>query len=218
MSKIETLNADEVAEFLHHHPQFFEAYPELITTMVVPHPHEGEVIHLTQHQMLTLRSKNDRLKTTLGKLISYAKENDQLSDKLHQLILKLIAAQTQEAVFTLIARSLPSIFQISHLALRFWSPYTLNSSSIKLPLTVESYFSQHQTAHCSSTIPQEMRQWFDENDLILQSFVVIPLGYTKPFGALVLGSIDPHRFNLEDDTMYLERLRTLLTEAILAKH
>lgn len=218
MSKIDTLNADEVAEFLHHRPQFFEAYPELITNMVIPHPHEEEVIPLTHHQMLTLRSKNDRLKTTLGKLLSYAQENDQLSDKLHQLTLKLITAQTQEAVFTLIEHSLPSIFQVSHLALRFWSPFILTPFNIKLPLAVESYFSQHQTAHCDSTIPQEMRQWFDDKDLILQSFVVIPLGYTKPFGALVLGSVDPHRFNLEDDTMYLERLRTLLTEAILAKH
>ena len=207
---------EEVANFLQHNPQFFENYADLIATIFVPHPHGGEVISLAQKQILTLREKNQQLEHTLQRWMQYGKENDQLNKKIHELTLVLLRTRNQAAVFSAIEDKLPALFQVSHLALRLWSPFP-SAFSIKPGSDIQTYFAEQGKAHCSAIIPYEMRQWLEDDSHILQSFAVIPLGRDRLFGALLLGSVDKNRFCAEHATLYLEYLSEILTEAILSK-
>ena len=51
------MNANDVAQFLRSNPQFFDQHPQLLETIVVPHPHGGRAIPLTERQIVTLREK-----------------------------------------------------------------------------------------------------------------------------------------------------------------
>lgn len=206
----------DVADFLQHNPQFFEEYADLLANIFVPHPHDGEVIPLAKRQMLTLREKNHQLENTLHRWMHYGKENDQLSKKIHELTLRLLAARNQNAAFATIQQTLPSLFNVSHLALRLWHPF-MSGSTIKVGNDTQTYFTTHPHAHCAATVPNEMLQWLDDHTHILQSFAILPLRGDTLFGALILGSVDRQRFSAEHDTIYLERLSELLTEAILSK-
>lgn len=217
MSKTWSFEAAEVAEFLQHTPQFFEEYADLIAEIFVPHPHNGQAIPLAKRQMLNLREKNQQLAKTLHRLIDYGKENDALSNKLHDFTLTLMGARNRQAVFNTIQYQLPAIFTISHLALRFWWPQPLSPQTAQATQLSQAYFIGLQKAQCQTEIPIDIRRWFNDQANLLQSFALIPLGKEQIFGGLVLASVDSQRFSAEQETFYLQRLRTLLTEAFLAK-
>ena len=55
------MKSEEVAKYLQDNPQFFEEHAELMSHMVIPHPHGGRTISITERQMLSLRDKNKQL-------------------------------------------------------------------------------------------------------------------------------------------------------------
>jgi uncharacterized protein YigA (DUF484 family) len=53
--------------------------------VVVPHPHAGRTISITERQMLALRDKNKQLEGKMGELLQFGEENDAISVKMHRL-------------------------------------------------------------------------------------------------------------------------------------
>ena len=41
------INAEEVARYLHNHPEFFDAYTDVLALMTLPAPHTGRAISIT---------------------------------------------------------------------------------------------------------------------------------------------------------------------------
>ena len=93
-----SLNSDEVAQYLLESPEFFEEHPDLLTRLVLPHPHGGRTISITERQMIDLREKNKALVSKLGELIQFGEDNDAISEKMHRLAVGLVAASTFQAV------------------------------------------------------------------------------------------------------------------------
>src|SRR5207302_10756905 len=79
------MNAEEIARFLRSHPQFFDQHPELLESMLVPHPYGGRAIPLAERQAVALRDKARLLEGRLGELIKLGAQNDAISEKGHRL-------------------------------------------------------------------------------------------------------------------------------------
>ena len=60
------MKSEEVVQYLQDHPQFFEEHADLMSRVVIPHPHSGRAISITERQMLSLRDKNKQLETTVS--------------------------------------------------------------------------------------------------------------------------------------------------------
>lgn len=217
MSKTWPFEAKDVADYLQHNRQFFEDYADLMAEIFLPHPHNGEAIPLAKRQMLTLREKNHSLNTLLDRFVQYGRENDALSSKIHDFTLTLMVARNRAGVLDAITHQLGYTFNVSHIALRLWWHSTLSPQTRTATPAVQSYFATLADPYCGSDVSDEIRQWFDDKDNILQSFALIPLGETQCFGALALASVDSQRFAAENDTFYLQRLRELLTQALLSR-
>ena len=84
------MKSEEIAQYLQDHPQFFEEHAELMSHMVIPHPHGGRTISITERQMLSLRDKNRQLEAKLGELLQFGEENDVISEKMHRLAVALV--------------------------------------------------------------------------------------------------------------------------------
>ena len=112
------MKSEEIAQYLQDHPQFFEEHAELMSHMVIPHPHGGRTISITERQMLSLRDKNKQLEDKMGELLEFGEENDVISEKMHRLGVAMIAAGSFQAVLHTLNFHLRDDFSIPHVALR----------------------------------------------------------------------------------------------------
>ncbi len=81
---------DAVARYLEDNPDYFLRYPELLEALSIPHPGAGTAVSLIERQVQVLRDRNLELSQQLRELLSIARENDVLADRLHRFALAMI--------------------------------------------------------------------------------------------------------------------------------
>jgi uncharacterized protein len=221
------LNSDEVAQFLQDNPESFarlfaqllEAHPEMLESISVPHPYGGHAIPLSERQTLGLREKVKLLEGKLSELIQFGEENDAISEKVHRVSSALLGAKNFAAVVHALYFHLREDFAVPHVALRIWGN-TLLDGTLEGEPVVEEQRSLVDTMGAPQCGPAEgslFLPWFRESAEHVRSIALIPLGTTKAFGLLALGSEDPHRFYPEMGTLYLRRIGELVAAAINSK-
>jgi uncharacterized protein YigA (DUF484 family) len=218
MSSIASLNSEEVARYLQNNPQFFEEHADLMSHIVIPHPHGGRTISITERQMLTLRDKNRLLEGKMAELIQFGEENDTISEKMHRLGVAMIAAATFQSVLHLLNLHLRDDFAIPHFALRLWDKPQgtdelpeFTDVSEELQVFAETL----SQPYCGSTSGFETSSWFGEASQHVRSQALIAMrngGGT--IGMIALGSEDAQRFYAGMGTLYLERLGEMASAAL----
>ncbi len=199
----------QVAEYLSSHPDFFNQFPDLLTTLSITHPHGTHAISITERQVLSMRDKVQMLEGKLAELIRFGEENDSISEKMHRLSLDIVSARDLPALFAALERHLRDSFDIPHHAIRIWNtPEQAVSESLKSEVEAQMHPS------CGALRHEEAKEWFGEAAGHLKSFAAIPLRGEHTVGLLVLASEDAKRFYPEMGTLYLEHLGQLVGAAL----
>lgn len=210
------MDANDVAQFLKTHPQFFDQYPQLLETIYVPHPHGGRAIPLTERQIVTLREKVKLLEGKLGELIRFGEDNDAIGEKVHRLSLALLGAKDFAGTVHALYFHLREDFSVPHVALRVWGRSlpdgTLEGSPVEPELRDKA--ETMGAPQCGPAAGNAYLPWFREAQEHIRSIALIPLGQTKTVGLLALGSEDPQRFFAEMGTLYLRRIGELTAGAL----
>ncbi|MFK7856475.1 MAG: DUF484 family protein [Granulosicoccus sp.] len=105
----ETLSADSVLRFLVNNPEFFVSNQDILPRLRIPHD-SGNAVSLIEKQVSVLRGKCGTLENSLRDLISVARENENLHQRLHGLIQEIISATTLEQIVALTRNSLQENF------------------------------------------------------------------------------------------------------------
>ncbi|HEY5762827.1 MAG TPA: DUF484 family protein [Rhodocyclaceae bacterium] len=213
-----TLRADEVARYLQSNPQFFEEYSQLISQIVIPHPHGGRAISITERQMLALRNRNRELESKLSELIEFGEENDGISEKLHRLGMALVTAADLPVVLEALHHHLTDDFSVPQVSLCLWdAPF-----AGELPVFVRIDDSLAVLAeplvhpYCGDIATFDPAAWFGERAAGVRSQALMSLRHgDHTIGLLALGSEDPRRFYPEMGTLYLDRLAELTAAALV---
>lgn len=212
------MKSEEVAQYLQDHPQFFEEHAELMSHMVIPHPHGGRTISITERQMLSLRDKNKQLEVKMNELLQFGEENDSISEKMHRLGVAMIAAASFQSVLHTLNFHLRDDFSIPHVALRLWNR---PDSTEELPeftevsAELQAFAETLGQPYCGSTSGFETSSWFGEASKQVRSQALIAMrngGGT--IGMIALGSEDAQRFYAGMGTLYLERLGEMASAAL----
>ncbi|HUO43769.1 MAG TPA: DUF484 family protein [Burkholderiales bacterium] len=212
------MTPDAVATYLKQHPEFFEQYADMLAEIVIPHPHGGRAIPISERQILTLRDKGKQLEVKLRELIEYGEENDALGEKLHRLALTLIGARDLETVDELLYASLGEDFAVPHIALRLWPEGTVSPLPEFAPVSAGAReFAESLTSpYCGTRAILDTAGWFGEAAPLLKSFAYVALrNGDRTIGLLALASEDAQRFYPEMGTLYLKRLGELIAAAVL---
>jgi uncharacterized protein YigA (DUF484 family) len=211
--------AEEVAKYLQEHPEFFEEYADLLSSIYVPHPHGSHAIPLAERQMLSLREKSRTLEGKLRELVQFGEENDLISDRVHRLTLALLAARDLPGVLQSLYQQLTEDFGVPAVALRLWWAEPDGSRPEREPLSQEArFFAESLTnPYFSDAAMFESAMWFGAASAELRSFVYVCLHAERPFGVLALASTDAERFTRDMGILYLARLGEL-TSAALRRH
>ena len=221
------MNSDEVEQYLKDHPEkfaqffgrFFEHHPELLESVNVPHPYGGHAIPLSERQTLGLREKVKLLEGKLSELIQFGEENDAISEKVHRVSSALLGAKNFAAVVHALYFHLREDFTVPHVALRLWGQSLLDGTLEGAPVTDEqrAKVDAMGAPQCGPAAGSAFLPWFRESVEHVRSIALIPLGTTKAFGMLALGSEDPARFFPEMGTLYLRRIGELAAAALASR-
>jgi len=221
------LNSDEAEQYLKDHPDQFarlladllERQPGLLDSMQVPHPYGGRAIPLSERQTLGLREKVKLLEGKLAELIQFGEENDAISEKVHRVSSALLGAKNFAAVVHALYFHLREDFSVPHVALRLWGQSLLDGTLEGAPVTDEqrTLVDTMGAPQCGPAVGSPFLPWFRESAEHVRSIALIPLGSTKAFGMLALGSEDPQRFYPEMGTLYLRRIGELAAAALSSR-
>jgi len=213
------MTAEEVAQFFRMHPQFFDQHPELLETIFVPHPHGGRAIPLAERQILGLRDKVKLLEGKLGELIQFGEDNDAISEKVHRLSTALLGARDFAACVQALHFHLREDFSVPHVALRVWGRAVPEGLAEGAPVAEELRARAEAMGgpQCGAAAGSPFLAWLGDAAGHVRSLALVPLGQTKPFGLLALGSEDAQRFYAEMGTLYLRRIGELTAAALAAR-
>lgn len=212
------MNEQEVAVFLQQNPAFFENHADLLAMMHVPSMHGKGVTSLAERQQVAQRNKIDLLEKKYSDLIKIGVENDEITNKVHQLTVGLLNAGDLIAFMQTLLTSLREDFNVPYLNLKLWAnplrddlrdheTFELVEASLK------SWLLSLDVPYCGPQLDERFQFLF--NDVSgLKSYAVIPLGEEETIGFLVLASEDEKRFHAGMGTLFLDRLKQLLTAAL----
>ena len=212
------MKSEEIARYLQDNPQFFEEHADLVSRIVIPHPHGGRIISITERQMLSLRDKNKLLEGKMDELLQFGEENDSISEKMHRLAVAMIAASTFQAVLHILNFHLRDDFAIPHVALRLWNrPENIDElpEFANVSEELQVFAETLGQPYCGSTAGFETSSWFGDAASHLRSQALIAMrngGGT--IGMIALGSEEAQRFYVGMGTLYLERLGEMASAAL----
>ena len=212
------MKSEDVARYLHDHPEFFDQYADLLTLVTLPDPHSGRAISITEKQLFNLRDKVRTLEAKLVELISFGEENDFISDKVHDLAVALIAAGDLAGVVRALYSHLGGAFAVPHVTLRLWGVGSGDGHEFAAVADgVRDFAARLQQPYCGTTKEQQALDWFGDAAANLRSMTQLPLrdAAGNCFGLLVMASDEPDRFYPELGTLYLERIGAMAAAALL---
>jgi hypothetical protein len=214
---------DTVAAYLQHNPDFFERHQALLLRLRVPHARGGSTISLVERQIEVLREKHAGLEDKLEELVSVARANDAIAEKLHRFTRRLLRARTRAEAVALIEASLREDFDAFHGVLvligehpdlapqRFVRGVAADDAGLK---SFDTLFASGKP-RCGQVRDTQREFLFgpDANDI--GSVALVPLGEKiSPLGVLALGSNDRDRFHPGMSTEFLARMADLISDAV----
>lgn len=225
--KQESLNDNNVADYLATYPDFFERHSALLTKLRLPHVRESSAtVSLVERQVEVLRERNQTLERKLKELVDVARANDTLADRIHRLSQRLIRARTLSDTVNAVETSLREDFDARnsvlvlfledardlHLdAARFLKLATPTDDAIK---SFESLFASGKP-RCGQIRDAQRDYLFGEDAMEIGSVALAPLGAKGNLGLLAIGASDAERFHPGMSTEFLSRIGELVTDSLV---
>ncbi len=213
------LTIEEVAAFLKANPDFFDAYPDVLLDLNLPHPHGGRAVSIPERQLIATREKVKLLENKLAELIEFGVENDKLSGKVHALTLKMIASLSFDQAIDTLYLDLLDNFQVPHVAVRLWGvvppPASAGAPEFQpVPLELRQFVEAMTNPYCGGHPVYETHLWFGEHAPHLKSYAMLPLRGEQTIGLLLLASESAERFYADMGTLFLTRIGEMLAHCL----
>lgn len=194
------MKAEDVADYLVNHPEFFETYSQMLAEIAIPHPYGGRTISLSERQLISLRERVKELEKKLHDLLIFANENDALQAKVQQFVISLLDNTDSNTAQQTITQNLIDIFAIPHVSIRLWKNEPPSAE-------VLNFADTHRLPVCVHHAVHDTLNWFGPAASSLHSFAYLPLtNGEESIGLLVLASEDKQRFYPEMGTVFLQRI------------
>ena len=212
-----SLSPEQVAAYLHAHPEFFVDRDELLGEMRIPHQ-PGDAVSLVERQVRLLRERNIEMRHRLSQLMDVARDNDRLFDKTRRLVLDLLDAASLEEVVSAVEDSLRREFQVPFVSLILFSetpmPVGRWVSSAEAHQAIGRLLAGGKTL-CGVLRSHELAFLFgDEERDSVGSAAVVALSFQGLHGVLAIGSPDPQHYKSSLGTLFLSYIAEVLARVL----
>lgn len=213
-------SADQVAQYLQDNPGFFDAHPELLASITVPHPHGGRAVSLVERQVDLLREKNKALEMRVAEMLRNGQENDAIADRLARWTRDLLRARDPSTLPDVVVNGMAAGFSVPQVALRLWR---IDATWGALPVATEvepeviALADSVKQPYCGPNADFRAATWLPGGGAQTRSIALLPMrvgAAPEAFGLLVLGSPDAARFQAGMGTAFLERIAEIGSAAL----
>lgn len=213
------ITAEEVANWLRRHPDFFHEHQSLLDHLSIPHPHTGEAISLLERLVQRQREQKHELEQRQQEMLRAARDSEHVVMRLHHLALELMTCDSLDDVVATCNGLLRNDFKADNVVLRligrgnardglhFISP---EDRALKQLATL---FRKRQPV-CGKLRPRQQVFLFGEAGSGIKSAVLIPLYEAREIGVLALGSENEARFHPGMGTLFIVQLGDLVARAL----
>lgn len=209
-----TITADQIAEYLQDHLDFFEQHPKLVRELILP-TNSGAAISLVEFQLRKLRDRIQQLERENDHMIETARINSVLFEKTRSLVLSLLDAQDLDDLSVVLDEKLANGFDIPVVRLLLSDQFRIpDSLSLIQPVKAESLEDGGQLAQ--SVAQKEPRigrlaknrrgALFGDDANSIESSATLALVRGHTYGVLALGHPDPTHFQSNQDTLFLDHI------------
>jgi len=218
------LTENAVAEYLSEHSDFFERHATLLNSLRLPHV-TGGTVSLVERQVSALRQKDVKLERKLKDLLVVARANDALSDKIHRLTLRMLAASDLVGTISVVEDALRADFDADQSVLVLFSDPQLGKDQrtgrfLKVaPRDLEAMrafdtFLAGSGPRCGQVRDAQRDFLFGEKTDEIGSAALVPLGEDAEIGFIAIGSTDAKRFHPGMSIDFLSRIGELVAQAL----
>ncbi len=212
---------EAVTRFLSENPDFFIHHPELLADISIPHPDTGRAISLIERQVGVLRDQTCQQERQLRELVSNARENEVLSERLHEFARQLLCADSLDVVLGSALTGLQEAFHLDATGIRIARSDASDEDRPEFVAEDDEQFMQlalllaDGQPVCGTFLDQPQKDLLFGNPKVdIKSCALVSVRTENIEGMICLGSQDPHRFESNMATDYLARLGDLVACAI----
>jgi len=109
---------EAVGRYLELTPDYFLRHPEVLAALALPHPEAGRAVSLVERQVRVLRDRNEQSMHQLQELIAFARDNDQLGERVQRFALAVIDSDSLDEVLDTAQDMLRQEFSLDGVAVR----------------------------------------------------------------------------------------------------
>jgi uncharacterized protein YigA (DUF484 family) len=210
-----------VAEYLEQNPDFFDRHANLLSKLEINHD-SGAAISLIERQVFVLRDKNQRLESKLHELVSLARENEQLSRNILQLVVDLLWSDDIETLLGSVVDAMRHEFQVDFASVHLITddktlceqmPQWYLHKDAERYQSIKSVLETNRPL-CGRLSKEQIECLFVDHFEDVSSAALIPLVSGDVLGFIGLGGQSPDRFTPAMSTNFLHQIGELVSAAI----
>jgi hypothetical protein len=210
-----------VADYLRGHPDFFTRHPEVLAELELLHAC-GRAVSLIEYQVVVLREQGQRLRRRLHDLVETARENEQLSERVHRLVLDLVTREDLPSILLALYRALGESFGAERATVRLF-----RGPAAERDAALAEFLGADQAARrllapalgaaapiCGRIPADQLAVLFGDAGAEVRSGALLPLGVDDRIGVLALGSRDESRYRPGMATTFLRQLAEVASQVM----
>ncbi|WP_446808855.1 DUF484 family protein [Methylomonas sp. 2BW1-5-20] len=215
------LTEAQVKVYLREHPEFFQNHLDLLETMHIPHP-SGNAISLISKQLELFRVKHQEQENQLTALIDIARENDASFNRMHELTLAMLEANSLEDAVANLSEVLAECFLTDFVAIKIVKERPLSPIS-NLFVGADDANLKHFSNELATNQPKcgrptlaQARFLFGDVAAEVRSCAIIPMVFTQLDGLLAIGSRDDSRFHYSMGSIFLTQMSEIVGTRLIS--
>lgn len=215
------LSEEQVVAYLQENPEFFRDHLGLLERMQIPHP-SGNAVSLIAKQLELFRSRHQEQENQLAALIDIARENDAAFNRMHELTLAMLEANSLEDAVANLSEVLAECFLTDFVAIKIIKDFS-GSPISNIFVTPDEPSLKHFSAELAGNQPKcgrpslaQARFLFGDAAVEVRSCAIIPMAFTRLEGLLAIGSRDEGRFHYSMGSLFLTQMSEIIGTRLIS--
>jgi len=214
------LDEADIAAYLEAHPAFFKRHPDTFERLNVPHA-AGGAVSLIERQVGVLRQTNQKIQARFDELLSTARDNEQRVVELNRVARVMVGATEVDALVEGLTECLKTHLDVDQIYVGLQGDLPADVTTIDALVdgtpasrALTNVFRRGKPI-CGALSSEQSEALFTADDQeLMTSAALVPLGSHGVQGAIVLASANPQRFAEDMGTLFVELFGELLTASL----